>query len=115
MEVFVGGLWHQYCDPFCTVYATTRETVQTKLDENEEEEYQRMLQDCDCPDCDHESLCDSEDCECESECCENDIMTGGIWAEDMTEEELKQALGYGNEGEFRYSELIELGYAYGGH
>ena len=62
--LYVGSLWHQDCDPFVSVIATTKEKAENVLDELAEEEYKEMQGSAD-----------------EGEEVTDDIMTGGVFAE----------------------------------
>lgn len=42
--IYVGSLWHEFCDPFVTVAGYDEDTVQAKLDELAEDEWQVLLE-----------------------------------------------------------------------
>ena len=83
MAIYVGSLWHEYCDPFVTVVGYNKKQVQTKLYELAEAEYELVM---------------DQDDESSIEC---NILTGGIFKE--SPEFLENLLV--DEAEFRRNEL----------
>ena len=71
--VYVGSLWHQYCDPFVTIAAKIEVVAQRELDAAAKTEWADMDV---VFECDIHLLID--ECKCKPE---YDIMTGGIFKE----------------------------------
>ena len=80
MAVYIGGLWHEGCDPFLGVIARSRKQAEVALDEAVQEEFERNLDsDCECDHAEHtEEACGAEDCEC---VVDDTIRTGGVFRE----------------------------------
>lgn len=114
MRVYVGALWHEDCDAFIVVYAKTAELAQKLLDDAAKEEFESNLDsDCECGHDEHtEEDCPIEDCECTVE---DTIRTGGVSAEDWTENELAENAGWQRGEAYRLEEFKEDGYQYGAY
>ena len=72
-KAWTGALWHQYCDAFIGVVATTKFEAERQLDSAAEEEYERCV--------DQETMDDIE--------YEDDICSSGVFFDtvELTEEE----------------------------
>jgi hypothetical protein len=78
--LFVGSLWHENCDPFLGVVATSRETCESVLREMAAEFHARWYcEDVDGPDCWDPPSVDMHQChEDDIRCSEDDIRWSGV-------------------------------------
>ena len=75
-RIYIGSLWHQFCDPFVTVAAINGRVCQRILDRAAREEWREMVDNFDVFSCGtdhHGKPCDHAP--------DNDIMTGGVFAD----------------------------------
>ena len=91
--LYIGSLWHEHCDPFVTIIATSQEDCKTMLDGQADDAFNKLCDDdaagqhsFECSgEIDREGMCNK----CNHQV-EDTVRTGGVFEEKTSSVELSQ-------------------------